>query len=214
MNISEVEHIVHLSKKSIRFYEENGLLNPKRNRNNDYRIYDEKDIKKLKIIKFLRELDVSIHEIKMLQDGVVSLKDCMKERILKIEEEQEKYEKIKSMCLDILEKDDTLESLEVTNHFVGMNVLNKEGFTMRNTKTNKRKKIIGAILSSLIFSFLFLSLIGMISYFQFTNADKLPWLIYIFFVLFFCIPVYGIGYNLIIRMKEINGGEEDEASKY
>ena len=57
MNIHEVEHLIGLSKKSIRYYEEHGLLKPKRNQENDYLIYQEEDIKKLKVIKFLRELD-------------------------------------------------------------------------------------------------------------------------------------------------------------
>ena len=57
MFINEVEYIVKLSKKSIRYYEELGLINPKRNVNNDYRVYDENDINKLKIIKLLRELE-------------------------------------------------------------------------------------------------------------------------------------------------------------
>ena len=47
MFINEVEHLVGLSKKSIRYYEENGLLNPSRNKENDYRIYQEEDIRKL-----------------------------------------------------------------------------------------------------------------------------------------------------------------------
>ena len=67
MLINEVEHIVGLSKKSIRYYEENGLLTPKRNQENDYRIYDEKDIQKLKIIKFLKKLNVPIRELKQLE---------------------------------------------------------------------------------------------------------------------------------------------------
>ncbi|MDE6142002.1 MAG: MerR family transcriptional regulator, partial [Bacilli bacterium] len=59
MFINEVCHAVGLTKKSIRFYEENGLLTPKRDNSNDYRIYSQSDIEKLKKIKFLRELNVS-----------------------------------------------------------------------------------------------------------------------------------------------------------
>ena len=88
MFINEVEHIVGLSKKSIRYYEENGLLNPKRNKNNDYRIYSKEDIEKLKVIKFLRELNVPIRELKLLNEGNLTLQDCMKERIKKIESEE------------------------------------------------------------------------------------------------------------------------------
>ena len=42
----------------------------------------------------------------------------------------------------------------------------------------------------------------------------MPWMLYWFMVLLFGVPIIGIIYNLVGRIKEINGGEEDEASKY
>ena len=85
---------------------------------------------------------------------------------------------------------------------------------MRNIKTNKSKKIKGAIISSLIFSLFFIFIAVIITYFQFTELDKMPWILYIFIMVIFIFPIVGIVYNLIVRIKEINGGEEDEASKY
>lgn len=38
MNIKEVEKITGLTKANIRFYEEEGLVQPKRNEQNNYRI--------------------------------------------------------------------------------------------------------------------------------------------------------------------------------
>lgn len=214
MFINEVEHIVGLSKKSIRYYEENGLLNPKRNKNNDYRIYSKEDIEKLKVIKFLRELNVPIRELKLLNEGNLTLQDCMKERIKKIESEEDNYQKIKNMCIDISKSNESFQNIDITKYFEGVNILNKEGFTMRNIKTNKSKKIKGAIISSLIFSLFFIFIAVIITYFQFTELDKMPWILYIFIMVIFIFPIVGIVYNLIIRIKEINGGEEDEASKY
>ena len=66
----------------------------------------------------------------------------------------------------------------------------------------------------MVFGSFFLFLLGVISYFQFTEVDKLPWFIYAFFVLLFGLPIVGIIYNLVLRLKVIYGGEEDEASKY
>lgn len=85
---------------------------------------------------------------------------------------------------------------------------------MRDVKTNDMKKIRGAVFSSLIFSLFFIFLGGMISYFQMTEAEKMPWIMYGFLMFMLMIPVFGIGYNLIVRIKEIRGGEENEASKY
>lgn len=214
MFINEVEHLVGLSKKSIRYYEENRLLSPKRNSSNDYRIYSAEDVNRLKVIKFLRELGVSIRELKLLRENKITLEECMIGRIDKIDKEKEKYEKVKDMCLEIVSSNVTYENIDITKYFERVSVLNKEGFTMRNIKTNKTKKIVGAIVSSFIFSLFFLFIGGVITYFQITEAEKMPWFLFVFFMFIFLIPVFGIIYNLVNRIKEIKGGEEDEASKY
>ena len=41
MKINEVETLAGITKKNIRFYEEQKLLNPKRNVENGYRVYSE-----------------------------------------------------------------------------------------------------------------------------------------------------------------------------
>ena len=214
MLINEATHKVGLSKKSIRYYEENGLLTPTRGKENDYRIYTNEDIKKLKIIKFLRELDVPIRELKLLNSNEITLKECMEERIKKINEQQENYKKIKNMCKEIYESNTTFLDIEITKYFEKMNTLNKEGFTMRNVRTNKQKKIRGAIFSSIIFGIWFIIMIIGITCFQFKEINNLPWIAYGIIMTILCFPVIGITYNLILRIKEINKGEEDEASKY
>lgn len=214
MLINEVEHIVGISKKSIRYYEENNLLRPKRNSRNDYRIYDEDDIERLKKVKFLRELGVPIRELKMICNDEMSLKDCLKDRIGKIETEIFKYNKVLSMCKEIVNIDEDFENFKTEKYLTIINTLGKEGFTMRNVKTSKTKKIIGATISSILFSLFFVFMFSMITYFQITEDDKLPWLIYIFIAGIFGIPILAMVYNLIARIKEILRGEEDEASKY
>lgn len=212
--IKDVEAVVGLSKKNIRYYEEVGLITPERNDENDYRIYSKEDIKKLKIIKFFRELNVPIRELKMLSSGEMSVRECMEDRISKIETEEEKYKKIKSMCLEIAESNEDFDSIDITKYFEEINVLNKEGFTMRDIKINKSRKIRGAIFSSLVFSLFFIALSGIIVYFQLTEVEKMPCFLFYFVIIILLIPIFGIAYNLAIRIKEINKGEEDEASKY
>ncbi len=151
MSIHEVCSIVGLTRKSVRYYESVGLLNPRRNTDNDYRIYNEEDIKTLKIIKFLRELDVPIDDLKRIKKKELSLQDCLKDRINKIEREEENYLKIKNMCFEIIKENASIENINISKYFSNMNILNKKGFTMRNTKTSKTKKIIAAILVSLLF---------------------------------------------------------------
>lgn len=215
MLINEVEHLVGISKKSIRYYEQNGLLSPTRNRDNDYRKFTSEDIQKLKMIKFLRELNVPVREIKLLANNKLTLKDCMIDRLEKIKREEEKYLKVKNICSEILNSNEIYDSIDISSYLQEINILHKEGFTMKELpKNNKKKKIVSAVTSSLVFSAFFLFIGGIITYFQITEAEKMPWILFIFIMFIFIIPVIGIIYNLIIRIKEIMKGEEDEASKY
>lgn len=56
------------SRKAIYLYESKGLLKPNRQENNDYREYDEEDVKRLQFIVCLRELDIPLSLIKKLLD--------------------------------------------------------------------------------------------------------------------------------------------------
>lgn len=214
MFINEVESIVGLSKKSIRFYEEEGLIKPTRNKENDYRIYSSSDVKKLKVIKFLRELNVSIKELKDLNSGALTLKECMQERIKKIDEEEANFLKIKDMCLSIIATDEKYDSIEIEKYFQDIRVLNKKGFTMREVRTSKRKKIVGAVIASLIFSSFFILFLAGLVICQFKEQAPIPWVIFGVLVFLVSLPLISMIYNLCQRIKEILGGEEDEASKY
>lgn len=214
MHINEVESITGLTKKSIRYYEEQGLLNPIRNNTNDYREYSEEDIDTLKKIKFLRSLNVSILDIKRLQNNSLSLKECMSDRIEKIEEEELNYQKIKNMCEEIKESNLNINSLDISKYSTQMNILNKEGFTMNKKIKNNHRKILGACLSSLFIGIFFLAFVILFTIIKFTKPSELPWIGYLILIIIFAPPLLGIVINLIKRIKEIRGGEEDEASKY
>ena len=62
--IGDLVNVVGLEPKTIRYYEREGLLKPRRV--GHLRVYDVKDIERLKVIKFLRQFDVSIQLIKNL----------------------------------------------------------------------------------------------------------------------------------------------------
>lgn len=60
MKIKEVENIIGITKANIRYYEKEGLLEPVRNEENNYREYSAEDVECLKRIKTLRLLGISI----------------------------------------------------------------------------------------------------------------------------------------------------------
>ena len=66
MKINEVEKLLDIPKASIRFYEKEGLLNPKRNVNS-YREYSDDDVELLKKVMVLRKIGVPVEDIKYMQ---------------------------------------------------------------------------------------------------------------------------------------------------
>lgn len=68
MRIQELELRTGLERPTIRFYEKEGLITPKR-RENGYREYSEEDIQQLQKIKLLRQLGMSVEKIRQLQQG-------------------------------------------------------------------------------------------------------------------------------------------------
>ncbi len=79
---------------------------------------------------------------------------------------------------------------------------------------SKSKKIFGAIFSSALVGLFFVFMVGILTYFQFTEEEVLPTGPYVFLMCLFGIPLLAVIVNLISRIREVLGGEEDEASKY
>ena len=77
MKINEVEAAVGVTKKNIRFYEEEGLICPRREPGNGYRSYSEADVECLRRIKLLRKLDVPLAEIRQMLEGQRTLAEGM-----------------------------------------------------------------------------------------------------------------------------------------
>lgn len=64
MRINELAKKLNISARAIRFYEQNGMITPTRHPNNNYRMFSEQDARRLQTIISLREVGMSIEEIK------------------------------------------------------------------------------------------------------------------------------------------------------
>ena len=60
MNIGEAAKKSNLSVKTVRFYSDIGLINPKTNENSNYRIFTPQDIEKLLFVGKARKFNFSI----------------------------------------------------------------------------------------------------------------------------------------------------------
>ena len=83
MKIKQVEELVGITKKNIRFYEEQGLLQIER-AENGYREYHQKDVIRLQEIKLLRKIDISIEEMRALFEQKESLQICLEQHLKEV----------------------------------------------------------------------------------------------------------------------------------
>lgn len=69
LTIGRVEKQVGLPAKTIRFYENIGLIAPAKRLENGYRVYNLRQAEELRLIKYARDLGLPIAEIKKLMKG-------------------------------------------------------------------------------------------------------------------------------------------------
>ena len=79
-SINKLSKLASISARALRYYDEIGLLSPKRVSNNDYRVYTQKEVDQLQQIMFFRELGVPLDEIKKIMrakdyDGIAVLRE-------------------------------------------------------------------------------------------------------------------------------------------
>jgi len=66
VKISQLSKLTQVTSKTIRYYEQAGLIPPAIRNNNGYRAYQEADIEQLIFIRRCRELQIPIEQIKLL----------------------------------------------------------------------------------------------------------------------------------------------------
>lgn len=89
---SEVMKIFNTTKETLRHYENLGLINPEIDKQN-YRYYDHSDIRKLRQIFYLRDLEISLDEIRRLEEGDIERDEYLEllyKHHRKLEEKQER----------------------------------------------------------------------------------------------------------------------------
>ena len=214
MKIYQVEELVGITKKNIRFYEDQGLLCPSRNPENDYREYSLADVKILEKIKLLRKLSVPIEEIRLLQKGQLSFVQSMTQQIERIEREQQNAEVMKGLCIRLRDEAVDINALDASQYLTEMEKLEKQGTKFKDIEKediNRRKKT-GAIAAAAIFCVLMLMVLGALAYGVIgDSAPVLPMLVPGLIILSVLIGTVVV---LVQRIKEIDGGEEYDARKY
>lgn len=215
MKIHEVEELVGITKKNIRFYEQEGLLTPGR-KENGYRDYSQQDVEKLKKIRFLRSLSFPLEEIRRMQTGTLTLEDGVRRHLVVLEREQHSIGKAKLLCSELMQQNYSLEDLDIDAFLEKMKQMEKEGAVFMNVKKqDHRRQYIAPVISSAIIIFLMAVIIFMVLSESLTAHLSTGVLVMIALsVAILLAIIIGVVLALLQRIKQIKGGEEDAASKY
>ena len=217
MKINEVEKIIGITKKNIRFYEEQGLLSPSRNRENGYREYAEADLEILEQIKLFRKLGLPIEEIRSMQKGYSTVADSMKRHLITIERERQNLSQAQELCKTLSSKEIMLKELNAHDLLINMDQMEKSGTSFKNIKNNDISPIryVGAVVASIVMT-IFMAIIFFIMLWAFqTKPEESPPLPLI--IVLMAIPVViiiGVVFSLIQRISEIKKGETYDAKKF
>lgn len=216
MKINEVEQMVGVTKRNIRFYEKEGLLAPGRNLENGYRDYSDEDVETLKQVKLLRKLDLPLEEIRRIQRGTLTVQDAMGRHIIQLERQRTNLAAMAGLCRELEGDGAQLAALDTDRYLRRMEEQEQEGTKFVNIKKrDTRIKYVAPVVVTLLMIALMGGVIALFAWAFAIDPENAPPLGLM--AVFIAIPVaviIGVLGALYQRIKEIRGGEEDAASKY
>lgn len=216
MKINEVEAQVGITKKNIRFYEEQGLLSPRRNSENGYRDYGEAEVAVLRRIKLMRKLGVPLEEIRRMQAGG-TVADGMRRHLVTLERERRSLEQAIQLCSGLKDREERLDVLDAAELLEEMERLEQAGTTFQDKQKNDLKPVryAGAVVMALLTTALMAALIALMVWgFAVDPADAPPIALLAVLVAIPGVVILGVLLALFQRIKEIQKGEEDDAKNY
>lgn len=128
MNIKEVEKLTGISSQNIRFYEKSGLIQPARNQKNGYRDYKEDDIRKLKLIKMFRMIDMPLEQIKLILCGEKELVCSLEEQQKLLEEKLADTKYAIEVCDNLRKTQSSINDIAVDEYLYSMEKERKHFF--------------------------------------------------------------------------------------
>lgn len=216
MKINQVEQKAGITKKNIRFYEEQGLLCPRRNTENGYREYSEEEVQTLRRIKLFRKLGVPIEEIRQMLNGSHTVADGMRRHLVSLERERRNLEQSTRFCQELQRMDMPVSALNAEEILCRMDALEQGGTCFQNKHTQDvRTRYIAPVIITVAMVVLMICLSGLIFWAYRISPDDAPpvWFLWLIVGIFAAI---GVGVILAFRqrIREIRKGEMEDARHY
>ena len=216
MKINEVEALVGITKKNIRFYEAEGLLAPHRNSENGYRDYGEAEVDALRRIKLLRKLGVPLEEIRRMQSGGHTVGDGMRRHLATLERERENLEQSIRLCSALTDRQERLEDLDAGAILAEMEAMEQSGTTFQNKQhEDVRVRYVAPVAVTVLMVLLMLGLIWLFLWaFETDPAGAPPLPLLAVFLVIPALVALGVIVSLVQRIREIGRREIDDAKQF
>ena len=213
MRIKEVEDLVGITKKNIRFYEKEGLLTPGRELENSYRDYTEDDVKRLRVIKLLRKLDMPISAISDVLENRLTLPEALHLHALLLEEQRCGIVNAQRVCRLISESGDSLSELDTERYLAEIQRGEENSTELVDIhRKDTVKKYRESVIVSIVIVALLLVLAVFLIYLK--QAGTMSTGVLLACAAIIVIVLVGVVAAIIARMKEIRGGEENDLGNY
>ena len=176
MKINEVEAAVGVTKKNIRFYEEEGLITPSREPGNGYRSYSQADVERLRRIKLLRKLDVPLAEIREMLEGQKTLAEGMAQQLERLSTRRKDLDEAIGFCTVLEKASGNLEELDVEQTLARLAAREEQGVTFVNIERTDRKgeRIRGACIGAALFVALMAFVIATMAWAFYSDPQEAP----------------------------------------
>ncbi len=216
MKINEVEALVGITRKNIRFYESEGLLAPRRNSENGYRDYGEAEVRVLLQIKLLRKLGVPLEEIRRMQSGVHTVGDGMRRHLVTLERDRDNLEQAIRLCAGLTDRQERLSDLDAGSILKEMEVMEQGGATFQNKqRQDVRIRYVAPVIITVLMVLLMGCFAGLLLWIIALGAeDAPPVLMLLVLALVPLVIIGGVVLALVQRIREIGRGEIDDAKNY
>lgn len=215
--INEVEALVGITKKNIRFYEAEGLLSPRRNSQNGYRDYGDAEVDALRRIKLMRKLGVPLEEIRQMLSGAHTVADGMRRHLVTLERERKNLEESMALCRRLKKREEPLSALDAQALLEEMSSMEHQGATFPNRQAGdaRRVRYIAPWAVTVIMVAFMGGLIALMLWGFSVDADQAPPLpLIIVLVAIPAVVILGVVLALVQRLREIEKGEIDDAKQY
>ena len=211
VKINEVEALVGITRKNIRFYEAEGLLAPRRNSENGYRDYGEAEVSVLLQIKLLRKLGVPLEEIRRMQSGAHTVGDGMRRHLVSLERDRDNLEQAIRLCAGLTDRQERLGDLDAGSILKEMEVMEQSGATFQNKqRQDVRIRYVAPVVITVLMLLLMGGIAGLILWLAALSAEESPPAFMLAIIALVPLVISGgVVLALVQRIREIERGEID-----